>query len=123
MFKLKLVSHFSAAHSLRDYQGKCENNHGHNWKVEAELESDRLNNQGMVMDFSELRDRMEGVLESLDHKCLNEIKPFDELNPTTENIAKEIYGRLSEGLPEGVKVAAVTAYETEGAGATYYETE
>ena len=121
MFELKVISHFSAAHSLRNYSGKCENNHGHNWKVEVTLASEALNELGMVMDFTELKERLEGVIESLDHKCLNDIKPFDKINPTTENISREIYNRLQVDIPEGVRVTSVTSYETDSSGATYSE--
>ena len=121
MFELKLTTFFSAAHSLRNYKGQCEHNHGHNWEVEVVVSSSDLNDQGMVMDFKELRELLEGVIESFDHKCLNDIKPFDEVNPTTENISREIYKQLASILPSGMKVARVTSYETRGAGATYYE--
>ncbi len=121
MFELKVISHFSAAHSLRNYNGKCENLHGHNWKVEVTLASEVLNELGMVMDFTELKERLEGVIESLDHKCLNDIRPFDKINPTTENISREIYNRLQVDIPESVRVTSVTSYETDSSGATYSE--
>jgi 6-pyruvoyltetrahydropterin/6-carboxytetrahydropterin synthase len=121
MYELKITSHFSAAHSLRNYQGKCENTHGHNWKVELVLRAPELREGGMVMDFSEMRERLEGVLEGFDHKSLNDIKPFDKINPTTENIACEIYRRLAEDMPDDLKVASVSAYETDSSGATYFE--
>jgi 6-pyruvoyltetrahydropterin/6-carboxytetrahydropterin synthase len=121
MFELKLMLHFSAAHRLRDYSGKCESNHGHNWKVEVVLRAPETDNRGMVMDFNELRERLEGVLEGFDHKCLNDVKPFDVQNPTTENISREIYNRLAAVMPENIKIASVTSFETDNCGATYYE--
>ena len=123
MYELMVTSHFSAAHALRGYEGKCEYMHGHNWKVELVLNASKLRNGGMVMDFNEMRERLEGVLESIDHKNLNDIKPFDEINPTTENIAEFLYNELSQSMPDGVKVSRINAFETEGSGASYFESE
>ena len=118
MYELTVNTHFSAAHRLRGYQGKCENLHGHNWVVTARLGGGKLNDLGMVMDFDEARKLLNQVVEKLDHAYLNEVEPFDSLNPTTENIAGHIAGELAGRFPEGVCVKAVTCWESEGCGAS-----
>jgi len=119
MFELNVETRFSAAHRLRDYGGKCERLHGHNWRVVVRLGSEGLNELGMVMDFQEVKKLLEGVICRLDHGYLNEVPPFDELNPTTEHIARHIAGELARGLRPGVSVRSVTCWESEGCGATY----
>ena len=121
MFELMIVSNFSAAHQLRDYGGKCEALHGHNWKIEAFVKSPATNKSGMV-DFLEIKRVTNLVLAELDHKELNKTSPFDEKNPTAENIAFWIFGRLSEKLNSGnVKVSRVKVWETDTSCATYSE--
>jgi len=119
MFKLMVESHFSAAHFLREYKGKCENLHGHNWKVEAVFEADSLNSTGMVMDFSDAKKILGECLEEFDHAHINEIGKFKEINPTTENISQHIFETIMDRLPEGVRIKQVTSWETPGSGATY----
>ncbi|MBU1354970.1 MAG: 6-carboxytetrahydropterin synthase QueD [Candidatus Edwardsbacteria bacterium] len=120
MYYVSAVQHFSAAHSLRDYQGKCENLHGHNYKVEVELKGQELTKAGMVVDFTDLRTAMDKVLSRMDHKHLNEIKPFDKINPTAENIAKMIYEEmLLKFSAKKIKVSQVVVWESEGCKATY----
>lgn len=120
MYYVSAVQHFSAAHSLREYQGKCENLHGHNYKVEVELKGMALSKSGMVVDFTDLRSALDKILSRLDHKHLNDIKPFDKINPTAENIAKLIYEEmLLKFNTQKVKVHHVIVWESEGCKATY----
>lgn len=122
MFRLKVVSFFSAAHSLREYYGECEAVHGHNWKVEVVIEKGQLNEQGLAIDFKILKSKVNEVLDELDHKNINEIEFFKKNNPSSENIARYIYGRMSESLKQtGCKVKEVTVWEQRDYSATYYE--
>lgn len=120
MYYVSAVQHFSAAHSLREYQGKCENLHGHNYKVEVELKGMALSKSGMVVDFTDLRAALDKILSRLDHTHLNDIKPFDKINPTAENIAKLIYEEmLLKFNTQKVKVHHVIVWESEGCKAAY----
>jgi len=116
MYKVSIISDFSAAHMLDGYKGKCENIHGHNWKVEVSVSSEKLDRIGMAIDFKELKRYVNAVLEGLDHKNLNDILYFKKVNPTSENIAKYIYDRIHT---KGVKVKAVTVWESDTARAEY----
>jgi 6-pyruvoyltetrahydropterin/6-carboxytetrahydropterin synthase len=118
MYTIKVESDFSAAHNLRGYKGKCEELHGHNWKVETSVLKDKLDKTGMVLDFKYLKTKLKQVLDSLDHKYLNDVPYFKKVNPTSENIAKYIYDRLK---CQGLKVNSVTVWESENSQATYYE--
>ncbi len=113
---------FSAAHALRGYKGPCERFHGHNYEVEVAVEADGLDEAGLVIDFQELKKAVrEAVLGALDHAFLNEVPPFDELNPTSENIARHIYERVAERLDGGrARVAWVRVWETPDAWAEYH---
>ncbi len=117
MFELSIESHFSAAHHLLNYEGKCENIHGHNWKVEIFIEGNELDKSGMLIDFKILKKHLNLVLEKLDHKDLNNLEEFKNTSPSSENIAKFIYSQLKETFP-GLK--KVTVWETEKAKASYY---
>jgi 6-pyruvoyltetrahydropterin/6-carboxytetrahydropterin synthase len=97
MHTIKILTDFSAAHSLRDYPGDCANMHGHNWHLEISV-SGELNASGMVMDFRTLKEQTKIIIDRLDHKYINEVKPFDELNPTAENIAKYVFDELSKTI-------------------------
>ena len=119
MFELVVETDFAAAHNIREYGGNCERLHGHNWKVRVELRARRLDRLGMVMDFREVKARLTEVLKLLDHQYLNELKPFRKKNPTTENIAYFIFGRLSPALPKGVSVGKVTVWESDRCAASY----
>jgi 6-pyruvoyltetrahydropterin/6-carboxytetrahydropterin synthase len=122
MYEIKIESSFSGAHRLRGYDGECEGLHGHNWKVEVFVASATLGKDGMVLDFRKLKETTQAVLETLDHKYLNEIPYFAEINPSSENIAKYIFDRVKERL-EGAqaKLTRVTAWESENACASYRE--
>ncbi|MCX7988607.1 MAG: 6-carboxytetrahydropterin synthase QueD [Thermodesulfovibrio sp.] len=122
MYKLKIITDFDAAHQLRGYKGKCENIHGHNWKVEVEVFSENLNNIGLAIDFKELKSITESVISQLDHTFINEIFPFNEINPSSENIARWIYLSLKDKLKTtSVRLYSVTVWESERASATYFE--
>ena len=124
MYEIKIESSFSGAHHLRGYDGQCENLHGHNWKVEVFVSSSELGKDGMVLDFRRFKEATQAVLETLDHRYLNEIPHFIEVNPSSENIAKYIFDRMRNRLGEkGVRVTKVTAWESAGACASYYEDE
>ena len=118
MHEITLRKRFSAAHNLREYRGKCERLHGHNYRVDIVLCSDRLNATGMVMDFQEVKRLAALVTDKLDHAYLNEVAPFDDLNPTAENIACHIADEMAARLPDGVSVKSVTCWESEDCGAT-----
>ena len=122
MFEISVRSQFSAAHQIRDYGGKCEELHGHNWAVEVKMQSPELDETGMVMDFAVLKKALEGVLERLDHKFINDLPMFKDTNPTSENIALFIYGKLEKLVPENsAGLSAVTVWESERSCATYSE--
>lgn len=122
MYKLKIITDFDAAHQLRGYKGKCENIHGHNWKVEVEVTSVTLDEIGLAIDFKELKHITNEVISMLDHRFLNEIEPFDKINPSSENIAKWIYMTLKDKFTNSsVMLHSVTVWESENAAATYSE--
>ena len=114
-YKVSVIKTFSAAHCLREYKGKCENLHGNNWKVCVTISEKKLNKNGMVMDFADVRMVMDTILEKLDHKYLNEVHPFSTINPTAENIAEYIFHQL--GTAE-IKVDSVQVWESDNAFAT-----
>lgn len=117
MHSIKVEANFSSAHNLRGYKGKCEGLHGHNWKVELVV-CGKLDKIGMVADFRIVKNKLNSILEKLDHKYLNNIAYFKKVNPTSENIAKYIYDCLKNKLP-GIK--SVTVWESENSSATYDE--
>jgi len=122
MYKLKIISGFDAAHQLIGYKGKCENLHGHNWKVEVEVIAENLNEIGIVMDFKELKKLTEEVISQLDHSFLNKISPFTEINPSSENLARWIYQSLKNKLKGNpVNLYCVTVWESDSASASYME--
>jgi len=118
MYSIKVEGDFSSAHNLRGYRGKCEDLHGHNWKVEVIIQGSLLDKIGMLVDFKIVKRKLYSVLDKLDHKYLNAIAYFKKNNPTSENIAKYIYDRLKE---KNLKVSSVVVWESNKASATYYE--
>jgi len=122
MFEIRVSSEFSAAHNLRDYKGKCEKLHGHNWKVEACVSAHAEGRNGIAMDFHDLKKNLNRVVSVFDHSCLNDLKPFKKTNPTSENIARFTFQRLS-GLLKGkpVRLKSVSVWESESSCATYTE--
>ena len=121
MFELLVETDFAAAHFLREYEGKCEAMHGHNWRVEVRLRSEELDPLGMAMDFGDVKRHIGETIDAVDHHCLNELAPFEAQNPTTENIARYIYRELGRSLPPRVQVSRVTVWETDHCGAAYFE--
>ena len=119
MYYLQVESEFASAHQLREYRGKCENLHGHNWRVLIRVRGEALDATGMLMDFGVLKRLLRGITEELDHRFLNETPPFDAINPTSENLAKYIHGELAGLLPSGVSPHEVTVYESPTSSATY----
>jgi 6-pyruvoyltetrahydropterin/6-carboxytetrahydropterin synthase len=122
MFKIECTSSFSAAHNLTNYKGKCEKLHGHNWKISAVVSSPDTDKTGMVMDFHELKNCLNKVLETLDHKYLNEIKPFIKSSPTSENIARFIFKQLAKLIRnKHVKLESISVWETDTSRAIYLQ--
>ena len=121
-YTLKVVADFAAAHTLRAYPGACSRMHGHNWKVEAEVVASQLNEIGMAIDFKDIKREVRAIAKQLDHYYLNDLEPFQEINPTAENIARYFYQELSHRLNSAtIKVSALTLWETERACVTYSE--
>jgi 6-pyruvoyltetrahydropterin/6-carboxytetrahydropterin synthase len=122
MFELMVETTFSAAHQIRGYKGQCEKLHGHNWKVNIHVVSEKLNELDMVMDFHEIKEIANETISSLDHSFLNDLFPFTEINPSSENIAKWLYDSLTKKINnDTVRLSAITVWESETASATYYE--
>ena len=122
MYEVSVEETFAAAHNLRNYKGKCENLHGHNYKVRVVVAGKELDSVGLVFDFVQLKQVIQGVIRSLDHKYLNELPPFDKLNPSAENLARHIYDEATRQLPQapnGAGIASITVWETETTAATY----
>jgi len=120
MYYLTIHTHFAAAHNLINYQGDCENLHGHNWKVEVTVTTRELDKAGLGIDFKILKRETKAVLELLDHKYLNKIEPFIELSPSSENIARFLFETLAKRLNnDNVAVYKVNVWESEYACASY----
>ena len=122
MFEVSVEQTFAAGHALRNYKGKCENVHGHNYRCQVTLEGADLDEIGLLVDFVELKRVVHGVLDRLDHQWLNEFPPFDVLNPSAENIARHIYDEAVKQMhqaPSGAAIASITVWETETSAATY----
>jgi len=119
MYEVAIDASFAAAHHLRDYEGVCERLHGHNYRVRVVLAGERLNKQGFLIDFREARQMVGGAVERFDHAYLNELPPFDTLNPTAEQIARHIAECVAAAVPEGIVVRRVTCWESDRCSATY----
>ena len=121
-YQLKVVTDFASAHTLRDYPGACSRMHGHNWKVELEVVATQLDNVGMGIDFKIMKQAANEVGDELDHRYLNDLEPFKEINPTAENIAAYMYKAISDRVNnDSITVTAVTLWETERACVRYSE--
>lgn len=119
-YTMKILLDFAAAHLLRDYEGVCNRLHGHNWKVEVLVTATELDDVGMGMDFKVIKDATRELIGKLDHRNLNDIPPFDKINPTAENISEYLYSELAKVLnTDGIKVSAVTLWETDRASVTF----
>jgi 6-pyruvoyltetrahydropterin/6-carboxytetrahydropterin synthase len=122
MYEVSVDETFAAAHNLRGYKGKCENLHGHNYKVRVTLAGPEVDSVGLLYDFVHLKQVIQSVIRSLDHKYLNELSPFDVLNPSAENIARYIYDQTAKQLhqaPNGAVVSSITVWESDVTAATY----
>jgi 6-pyruvoyltetrahydropterin/6-carboxytetrahydropterin synthase len=121
MYEVMIEEEFSAAHALRGYRGKCENMHGHNWKVEVYVRGEQLDQVGMLLDFKALKAATRRVMKSLDHQNLNELQPFDlDMNPSSEHLAGFILHKVSEEISDDrVKVYKVRVWETPSTCATF----
>lgn len=120
MFEVSIDYSFSAGHALRNYKGKCENTHGHNYKVRVSVEGEKLDATGLLLDFIDLKSAVRGIVDKLDHQFLNEVAPFDELNPSAENIAQYFCEQLEPRVNQnGARLQAVTVWETDTSFATY----
>lgn len=120
MYELKTVTRFAAAHRLTMVGEKCENLHGHNWKIEVHVRGEHLDEGGVLMDFGVIKRHVAEIMQLLDHRYLNELPDFEGRPPSSENIARFVARRLAERLDgPGLRVSRVTAWESEDAGATY----
>ena len=123
MFEVTVEDSFAAGHYLRNYKGKCENPHGHNYKIRVTLAGKELDKAGLLLDFKDLREVMKHVIDRLDHQMINDIEPFTVINPSAENLAKYFYDNLTSqltGLPPGAKLKDVVIWETDTAMARYH---
>ena len=121
MYELKIITQFAAAHRLENFNGKCEALHGHNWKVEVFLVGEQLDEAGLLVDFGVIKARTNALLEEIDHKYLNELEAFREQNPSSENLARYLFERLSTALiRDGVRVSRVNVWESDTSCASYY---
>jgi 6-pyruvoyltetrahydropterin/6-carboxytetrahydropterin synthase len=120
MYELKIITEFSAAHNLRNFRGKCEALHGHNWKVEVVLSGKDLDDSGVVLDFAEVKAATGEIMSEIDHRYLNDLPFFMENNPSSENIARFIFHRLQEKMDnDRIRIRRVTAWESQDACASY----
>jgi 6-pyruvoyltetrahydropterin/6-carboxytetrahydropterin synthase len=124
MFEVTVEQTFAAGHALRHYKGKCENVHGHNYRVQVTVEGERLNSIGLLVDFVELKRVVRQVIERLDHQFINDLEPFTEINPSAENMAKYFYENVHSGLNLSesevpVRIAQVKIWETDTSIAVY----
>lgn len=123
MFQVSVDEGFSAGHALRGYRGKCENTHGHNYKVRVTLEGAKLDSIGLLCDFLHLKKIIRDVIRRLDHQFLNDLPAFTRVNPSAENVAKYFYDEAAKeiaALPADARITAVTVWETDVTSATYW---
>ena len=120
MYEISADYSFASGHALRGYKGKCENVHGHNYKVRVTVGGKELNSIGLLMDFIDLRGALKALAEKIDHRFMNDIPPFDKLNPSAENLAKYFCEGLAPQVNEqGLHMVSVTVWETDTTSATY----
>jgi 6-pyruvoyltetrahydropterin/6-carboxytetrahydropterin synthase len=121
MFEVSVEETFAAGHALRHYRGKCENPHGHNYRVQVTLRGPELDSIGLLVDFVQVKKLIQSVVDRLDHQFLNDLAPFDVLNPSAENMAKYFFDQISGGLAQDtpVRVEQVQIWETDTTSATY----
>ncbi|HEY6389887.1 MAG TPA: 6-carboxytetrahydropterin synthase QueD [Bryobacteraceae bacterium] len=121
MFEVSVEQTFAAGHALRDYKGGCENVHGHNFRVRVTVAGEQLDSTGLLVDFLELKSLIDEVIAYLDHKFINDLPPFDAINPSAENLAKYFYDRVSVGMKNEapVRISEVCIWETDTSSAVY----
>ena len=120
MYRLMIKTSFAAAHNLINYQGDCENLHGHNWRVEVVVAAKELDKAGLGIDFKILKKKTNSLLDEMDHKYLNDLTPFKNDSPSSENISRYLFERLSETLNnENITVEKINVWESENACASY----
>jgi len=120
MYEIAVEKHFDAAHALRGYKGKCETLHGHRFKVVARVKAAELNDIGLAYDFTDLKQQLNDILDRFDHTCLNDIPPFDKINPSSENIAATIYGELQRKLAAApLVICCIEVWESPNTWITY----
>ncbi len=112
MYKLTLTTEFSAAHSLTNYPGVCKNIHGHNWNVSMSVSINELDDLGMAIDMVELKKYLDDVVNPFDHVLINEVKPFDKMSPTSENLARFFFEALAKKIPQKVKLLQLSVQES-----------
>jgi 6-pyruvoyltetrahydropterin/6-carboxytetrahydropterin synthase len=120
-FQVSVTKTFAGAHFLRQYKGKCENLHGHNWQVRACFGGQNLTDNGMLLDFTEIKKSLNEIIVLLDHKCLNDTPPFDKINPTAENIALFIFNALKKHETSNAKIVEVEVWESQNSSAKVSE--
>ena len=122
LLELKVTEHFDSAHYLREYPGKCKNVHGHTWYIEVVIKGKHLDNTGILIDFSDLKELVRDLIKPFDHQLLNEIAPFDTVNPSSENLAKYFYYEMKKILSDKpISLVRVTVSESRTTAASYYE--
>jgi 6-pyruvoyltetrahydropterin/6-carboxytetrahydropterin synthase len=125
MYEVTVDAGFSSGHYLRNYHGKCENPHGHNYKVRVTLQGESLDETGLLLDFKQLKHILRPAVDYLDHQMINDLEPFTTLNPSAENLARYFFDKTNDHLLEltggRVRVKASTVYETDTSSATYFE--
>ncbi len=120
MYQISVETHFDAAHFLRGYQGKCESLHGHRFRVVARISASGLDDIGLAYDFTELKQHLNEILSRFDHTCLNDVPPFDKINPSSENIATTVYDELQHKLAGApVSISAIEVWESPQTGVVY----
>lgn len=120
MFELSVTGHIASAHYLRGYDGPCKDLHGHTWKVEVTIQAEKLNDTGLVLDFRDVKKRLEDTLRPIDHVCLNDLPYFKDDNPSTENLARYVYREFAK-VCRSFPLKRVRVWESETSSVTYYE--
>ncbi|MCK5145784.1 6-carboxytetrahydropterin synthase QueD [bacterium] len=121
MFRVFIDTHFAAAHQLHGYDGECRALHGHTWKVRVEIETEHQDEIGISFDFKTLKAHVNSIIEKLDHHNVNEVPPFDKINPTAENLAKYIYNEIARVLPDYAKLSQTVVWESDHYAVSYFE--
>lgn len=121
MYKILINTHFAASHMINGYQGPCKELHGHTWKLEVGVKTEKINEIGISLDFKDLKGIIQSITERLDHHHINNVPPFDKINPTAENLAQYIYGETKRQLPRDIFISHVTIFESDSYALTYSE--